>query len=190
MAPLPGDRGSAPSPRRLARRLILTRRKGLLVSDQPIETYRGTVLPAWIDYNGHMNLAYYLVVFDQSIDAFHDHLDIGIPYRKATNFSTFVLETHLTYARELKVGEPIVVTTQLIDADAKRLHYFKRLIHGTEGYLSATGEFVSLHVELAGPRAAPFPPEAHKRVAAMLEQHRSLPRPPELGRSVGLKPRC
>ena len=153
---------------------------------EPLSLHTGRVLPEWIDYNSHMNVAYYVLAFDHASDRLFDHFDLGSTYREATNHSIFVLEAHVTYERELKVGEPLAVTTQLIDADAKRLHFFHRMLHGEAGFLAATLELMTLHVNLKGPKSAPFPAGPAAKIQQVLADHRKLPAPPQLGRRIGL----
>ena len=73
----------------------------------PLELHREAVLPEWTDYNGHMNVAFYLLAFDHATDAFFDHLDLGHAYRKRTDCSLFTLEAHVSYAKELNEGDPL-----------------------------------------------------------------------------------
>lgn len=144
------------------------------------------VLPEWIDFNGHMNLAYYVLAFDKATDRLFDRLGIGDAYRRTTGHSMFVLEAHVTYERELKEGDPLSIESQLIDVDAKRLHFFHRMCHAEHGYLAATIELLGVHVDMSGPRSAPFPEAPASAIANMLGEHRLLPQPPQLGRSIGL----
>jgi acyl-CoA thioester hydrolase len=153
----------------------------------PLAPYRTTVQPDWIDYNGHMNVAYYVLAFDKATDALLDRLGLGEAYRRAADCSIYVLEAHVTYERELKRGEPLAIATRLIDADRKRLHFFHSMTHAGAGYLAATTEILALHVDLAGPRSAPMPDTALAEVAALLAEHRQLPPPPQLGRRIGLR---
>ncbi len=134
-----------------------------------------------------MNLAYYVLVFDKATDALLDRLGLGEAYRRASDHSTFVLEAHLTYEREVKEGAGLRVTTQLIDADEKRLHFFHRMYDAGSGDQVATNELLSLHVALAAPRAVPFPPEGQAAIAALLADHRDLPRPAQLGHVIGIR---
>jgi acyl-CoA thioester hydrolase len=78
------------------------------------------------------------------------------------------------------------VTSQLLDLDEKRFHFFQEL-HHADGWLSATGEGLGLHVDLAGPKVVPMPPETYDKIAAIYEDHRNLPRPARAGRSIGIK---
>lgn len=151
--------------------------------------FRTTVQPQWIDYNGHMNVAYYMLVFDKATDGLLDRLGLGEAYRRAANHSIYVLEAHVTYDRELRLGDPLTIETQLIDADAKRIHFFHRMSHAEAGYLAATNELLALHVDLAGPRAAAMPEDARAALERLLAEHRRLPAPPQLGRRITLKRR-
>ncbi|HUI16101.1 MAG TPA: thioesterase family protein [Alphaproteobacteria bacterium] len=153
---------------------------------QPLELHRERVLPEWTDYNGHMNLAYFLVAFDHATDAFFDHLDLGRAYRLRTNCSLFTLEAHVSYAHELNAGDPLRLSTQLVAFDAKRLHYFHRMYHAEEGFLAASNELLSIHVDLETRRSSAMPAEAQARLERLLAEHRRLPRPPELGRVIAL----
>src|SRR5262245_65164710 len=88
----------------------------------PFDRFRGEVLPEWIDYNGHMNLAYYTVLFDQATDILFDELGLGLDYRRDRQLGTFVAETHNLYERELLVRAEVRVVTQILGLDDKRLH--------------------------------------------------------------------
>ena len=104
---------------------------------------------AWIDYNGHMNMAYYNLVFDQALDQVFDELGIGAAYVRDGGGSCFTVEIHVTYVQELKLDDPLRVTFQLLDWDEKRLHFFGEMHHAEYGYLAATSEQMSLHVDMA-----------------------------------------
>ncbi|HXZ02321.1 MAG TPA: thioesterase family protein [Stellaceae bacterium] len=153
----------------------------------PLSPFKTAVQPDWIDYNGHMNVAFYVLAFDKATDGLLDHLGLGEGYRRAINCSIYVLEAHVTYDRELKLGETLAIDTQLIDADMKRLHFFHRMTHAAAGYLVATSELLALHVDLGGPKAAPMPPTALVAVDRLLAAHRLLPPPPQLGRRIAIK---
>jgi acyl-CoA thioester hydrolase len=154
---------------------------------QPLDLYRGPVQAEWIDYNGHMNVAYYVLVFDKATDLLLGHLDLGGDYRHATNHTIYVAEAHVTYEREVKAGDLLRVTTQLIDADEKRLHVFHTMYHAEAGYRAATNELLALHVDLGGPRSVPFPAAQRAAVEALAREHETLARPPQLGRVIGIR---
>lgn len=152
----------------------------------PFDRYRAVVRPSWIDHNGHMNMGFYLVVFDFATDAWFHYLGLGEPHRAAQAVTTFCLEAHVTYHREVRAGDPLRFTTQLLAWDAKRLHYFHEMYHAADGFLVATNELVSLHVSEATRRAAPMAPEILERLARIQAVHDALPRPAQVGRRMGL----
>lgn len=154
-----------------------------------IAAHEDKVQPDWIDSNGHMNLAYYVVVFDRATDQLYDVLGIGNAYREATGNSCFTLETHTLYEREVTVGERLRVNTTLLSVDAKRLHYFHEMFHAEEGHRVAAQELLALHIDMRVRRAAPFPAaEMSKIEAAMITQGaRSLPE--GVGRRISLRSR-
>ncbi len=153
----------------------------------PFDERRDTVRPEWIDRNGHLNVGYYVLAFDFATDAFLAWLGLTDEHRAAERIATFALEGHVTYQREVKEGDPLRFTTQLLDFDAKRVHYFHRMYHGSEGYVAATSECLSLHVSQETRRSAPFHPSVLERIEGVLDAHRELPRPDEVGRVMGLR---
>jgi acyl-CoA thioester hydrolase len=157
--------------------------------EAPLVLHREKIRSEWIDYNGHMNVAYYVLVFDHATDALLDFLGMDEGYRKRTGFTTYVLETHVSYDRELKHNDPVRVETQLLDFDAKRLHYFSRMFHGDDGFLAATTEIMLMHIDTRGPMAAPMPDEVLARVEALMATHRGLGRPPQAGRVIAIRRR-
>lgn len=140
----------------------------------------------WIDYNGHLNMAYYNVLFDRAVDEAFNLLGIGPDYVKARRHSCFTAEIHVRYLRELHAGDPVRVTFQLLDYDAKRIHYFEQLFHATDGWVSATSENMSLHVDMEAKKTAAFPSEAMKRLADMKASHARLPVPEAAGRRIAM----
>ena len=140
----------------------------------------------WIDYNGHLNMAYYNVLFDRAVDEAFELLGCGLDYVRTRKHSCFTAEVHVRYVRELHAGDQVRVTFQLLDHDAKRMHYFEQLFHASEGWVSATSENMSLHVDMTAKKTAPFPPEVAERLAAMLTAHRTLPRPDGAGRRIAM----
>ena len=150
----------------------------------PFDHYKGEVLPEWIDPNGHMNLAYYIVLFDYATDALFDAIGIGRAYKDASNHGTFVAETHNLYERELLVGERVRVATQILGTDGKRLHLAHEMFSCKSGQRAATQELMYLHIDLAERRVAPWLPEARARVAAAASAHARLPTPDWVGRRI------
>lgn len=157
--------------------------------DAPIERWREPILPEWCDYNGHMNVAFYVLVFDHATDAFWDVLGIGLDYRERTGYSTFTVEAHITYDREVKEGDEVRCATQLLGFDDKRIHYFHRMYHAVDNYLAATTEILAVHVDLSIRRVAPMPDDIQSRLAAVMDAHRGLAAPDEAGRVIAMGPR-
>ena len=154
--------------------------------DAPLCLYRTTVKPEWLDYNGHMNEAYYVLVFSRSTDAFMDFAGQDAGYRARSNTSIYTLETHVMYLQEVSEGEEVRVKTQLLGYDAKRYHLFHSMYHGGSGDLLATGEHMLVHVDMGGPKSAPFPPEIADRLAAIRAAHAGLAVPDQAGRAIAL----
>jgi acyl-CoA thioester hydrolase len=152
----------------------------------PFDVFRAVVRPEWIDHNQHMNMGYYLVVFDLATDEFLRWAGLDQAHRAARDVTTFALEAHVTYHREVRGGDPLRFTTLLLGHDAKRIHYIHAMYHGTEGYLAATNELLSLHVDRRTRRGAPMAPEVLARLARIQAAHDALPRPPQAGRRIGL----
>ena len=144
----------------------------------------GVVLPEWIDANGHMNLAYYVVLFDQATDLLYDELGVGQAYRNATGNSTFTAETHTLYQREVRVGERVRVVPYLLGADARRLHYFHEMFHADDGHRVATQELMALHIDLSVRRVAPFPADVLVRIQQAVRARGDRPPPDGVGRRI------
>ena len=126
----------------------------------PFDTHRDVVRPEWIDHNGHMNVGYYLVVFDFATDDFMAWVGLDAAHRREHHVTTFCLEAHV--------------------------HYIHAMYHATEGFLASTNELMSLHVSKATRRAAPMAASVLTRLAAIQTAHDALPRPPTAGRRIGL----
>ena len=144
----------------------------------------GVVLPEWIDANGHMNLAYYVVLFDQATDAMYDVLGVGQAYRDATGNSTFTAETHTLYEREVRLGERVSVVPRLLGVDAKRLHYFNEMFHAEQGHRVAAQELIALHIDLRVRRVVPFPADLLARLQASVKERGDQPMPHGVGRRI------
>ena len=153
----------------------------------PIECPLINVRRDWIDYNGHMNMAFYNVVFDKGVDHVFNGLGIGVDYMSNTNASCFTMEIHVTYAQEVMLDDPLRVTAQLLDADPKRLHLFLQMFHAQKNYLAATMEQMVLHVDLNERRGAPMPESVQANVQTLREAHDKLPIPSQVGSVIGIR---
>jgi acyl-CoA thioester hydrolase len=148
-----------------------------------------TVPPAWIDYNGHMMDGYYSVAFAEATEEFLDHVGFGAAYRQETNSSIYTAEGHLCYVKSVRSGERLRYSTQLLGADAKRMHVFHRMTEAESGDEVATNELMFLHVDIATERVTPMPPARRSAVEALAAEHAALPVPSSAGRSVTMHPR-
>ena len=144
------------------------------------------IQPDWIDYNGHLNMAYYNVLFDRCSDEAFELMDMGPDYAKRRKLTIYTAEVHICYVRELHLGDTVTSTFHLIDHDDKRLRAYQEIRH-VDGWLAATSESLSLHIDMAGPKVAPFPADIQAKVEAMRAAHASLPMPERAGRSIGIK---
>ena len=145
-----------------------------------------TVRPEWIDYNGHMNVGYYVLAFDHATDALLNHLGIGDDYRRDANCSTFVVESHVTYQQEVTEGTALSFTTRILGSDAKRLHLFHQMIRSEDGALAATNEVMVLHIDMASRRTAPLPEAVQERMAAIAAAQSAMALPKEVGNVMAI----
>jgi acyl-CoA thioester hydrolase len=143
------------------------------------------VEPQWIDYNGHLNMAYYNVLFDRAGDELWTTVGMGSEYLATRRNSTFTAECHVRYIKEIQLDDPVQVSILLLAADQKRLHTFRELRHATDGWLSATSENMTLHVNLDARKTTAFPQDIDTRVQALLRRHSSATRPDGIGRKIG-----
>lgn len=152
----------------------------------PLELYRTTVNPDWVDYNRHMTEAAYLTAFGWATDALFRYIGDDEAYR-AAGHSFYTVETHINYEREVAVNEPLRFTTQVLDVDTKRLHFFHEMFHGDSGVRLATTEQMLVHVEMNEGRSAPILPDVAEALAAVVASHRTLPTPPQVGSVMKIK---
>jgi acyl-CoA thioester hydrolase len=146
--------------------------------------HEDVVRAEWIDVNGHMNLAYYIVIFDHATDVAFDALDIGTAYRERTGNSSFIVETHTIYEREAKEGERLRVSSRLLGADAKRVHVFHEMFRANTDQRVAAHELLALHIDMRTRRTAPFPPDRQAALAAAVRAQADRPLPNGVGRRI------
>lgn len=159
--------------------------------DEPgwMESGTAEVLQDWIDYNGHMNVGYYVVAFDRATETVCVELGVGEAYRRAQDASIFVLEAHVTYDREVVQGAPLAFRSRIVDHDAKRFHLLHRMFHAEEGFLAATNELMCMHVDLTTKRSAPLPASASRRLGELHADHRGVDEAEGIGRRIGIRRR-
>ena len=146
----------------------------------------GEVLPEWIDVNGHMNVAYYVLAFDLSIDVLWDRFGITRDYIENSRGSTFAAESHVTYQKELLEGERYSITEQIIAYDEKRLHHFQRLYRYRDQALAATLEWMTLHVDLNKRRVSHWPKNILAKIEEFAAEQGMADMPIEAGRQMSV----
>jgi len=145
--------------------------------------------PGWIDYNGHLNMAYYLVVFDRGYDVVAESLGMGAEYARTRRMTTYTGDARIAYLNEVHQNADLVTSYQILDHDEKRIHAFQELRHAADGKVAATCETLTLHIDMAGPKVCPFPPDVMERVEALAANHAGLPVPDGVGKKIGLRRR-
>ncbi len=146
--------------------------------------------PQWIDFNGHLNMAYYNVLFDRGMDHFFDAWGLGEAYRERTGSTTYSAEAHVRYLRELHLEDPVQVRLRLLDHDPKRIHTFAWLQHATDGWVAATCEVMTLHVDQTGadgPKVAAMPEPVLQSLAATAKGEASFGTVEEAGRPMAIR---
>ncbi len=153
----------------------------------PIISQPYNIESQWIDYNGHFNMAYYNVLFDRDSDVGLASLGLGPGYVKRTGNSYFTLEAHVSYIRELRAEDQVVITTQILDYDTKRLHYVQQMHHAAENWIACVNEIIVMHVDMTTKRSSPFPDEILAKFKTMREVHKSLPIPKQVGHKIEIR---
>lgn len=144
----------------------------------------GRVLPEWIDINGHMNVAYYVLAFDKAVDVLWAQLGITDDYIQSGAGTTFAVECHVTYQRELREGDPYRITSEILAYDEKRIHQFQRMYHAGQKFLSATGEWMNLHVDLETRRVSPWPASVLGALSELTGRQKGARFPQEAGKQM------
>jgi acyl-CoA thioester hydrolase len=154
---------------------------------RPLRSATRRVLPEWIDYNGHMNVAYYVLAIDKAMDDIFDQLGMGVEFVRERRMGPMALATQVHYLDELLEGQEFVCDLQVLDADHKRMHYFVTMHHLAKGTVAATFEGLSINVDLEARRSVPLPDDIHARLEAVRAAHAGLPRPPQVGARIGIR---
>lgn len=152
--------------------------------------YTTKIKPEWLDYNNHMNVAYYVLIFDEAGVQLVADLGLSEEVTKKTNISWMVLENHITYNNEVVLDQPVEVRCQLLDYDSKRLHlYFEMYAADEEGgeYLASTLEQMAMCVDLDLRKACEFPALVATNIEQMAEEQKVLEKPVNIGRTIGIR---
>lgn len=152
-----------------------------------IRLFASPVLSDWIDYNGHMNDAYYVVAFSKAIDAFMLHIGLDETFRSKHCVSIYTLQSMVTYLQEVGESEPILIKGQLLESDNKKLRLFMTMYHEESNDVLATMETLLLHMDMENHKAAPFLPDTQAQVARLQESHNQLVTPSNAGKAIAMK---
>ncbi len=155
---------------------------------QPVSLpcHRDSVRAEWVDYNGHLRDAFYMLIFSFATDALIDEIGLPDAVRKARKRSIYTLEAHINYLHEIKEGTPVRVDMRLLGHDAKRLHLYLEMFAGDGAEPVAAGEQMLLHVDTSGPRAVAFDPDIAASVRSLADAHAERPPAKYAGRVIGL----
>ncbi|WP_205300049.1 MULTISPECIES: thioesterase family protein [unclassified Pantoea] len=150
-------------------------------------THQATIVEDWIDYNGHLRDAFYFLLFSHATDALMDRIGLDADGRAIHGHTLYTLEAHINYLGETRLGEQVQVFTQLIDHDSKRLHIVHHLYRPADGELLAASEQMLMNIASLAGRAAKFATGVEANISALLQTHRTLPRPGYCGRVIGIR---
>jgi acyl-CoA thioester hydrolase len=145
--------------------------------DAVLWLHEAVVRPEWVDYNGHMNEAYYVLIFGDATDAFYDHVGLDDTARRRDCVSLYTVEAHIRYLIEAHDGERLRIGTRVVAHDEKRLRLHHTMVRVRDGETLAMIELMALHVDKRVVRATPFLPEAAARIEAVSRAQASLPPP-------------
>lgn len=155
-------------------------------ANAPLTPYRTAIQPEWVDYNGHLRDAFYLLIFSYATDALMDQLGLDEAGRARTGHTLYTLECHLNYLAEVKLGAEVEVRTQLLAHDRKRLHIHHGLYYPGGEQLLAASEQMLMNIDSRSARSTPFDPQVALRLHALGEAHRGLLPPAWVGSVIGL----
>ncbi|MGC4112155.1 MAG: thioesterase family protein [Nocardioides sp.] len=194
-APLPADRQAAVDAMREAHAArVTTPNEGRSAQEwddsapiaAPLRLHETTAPPEWMDYNDHMSESCFLLAFGDSADVFFRFIGIDEAYR-AAGHSLYTSQTHLHHRQEVALGEPLVMTLQLLDHDRRRLHLYHEMRHGETDELIAMAEQLLVHVDMEAGRSSDLPDDLYAHVAAIHRAHADLPRPAVVGHPIAIR---
>ena len=152
-----------------------------------LTTYRTCIASDWVDYNGHLRDAFYLLIFSHATDALMDMLGLDEAGRARTGHTLYTLECHLNFLAEVKEGEEVEVRTQVLAYDAKRLHIHHGLYRPGEDASLAESEQMLMNIDNTAGRATSFDAVVAGKVVQLASEHQELPQPVCVGRVIGLR---
>lgn len=154
-----------------------------------LTTYRTPISADWVDYNGHLRDAFYLLIFSYATDALMDEIGLDEVGRAATGHTLYTLECHLNYLAEVKLGAEVEVRTQILGFDAKRLHIHHSLHYPGDAAELAASEQMLMNIDSGAGRSAAFVETVAERIRGIAAEQVGLPRPVHVGRVIALPQR-
>ncbi len=156
--------------------------------DAPVKLPKKRVLKSWIDYNGHMNVAFYTMAFDKSLDIFLEKtLGLGETHARENDQGPFVVQANFHYLNEMKIYDVFFVQVTLIDFDIKKMHLCLEIISEKQKTIMAISEQLMLNVNLQKRKTEAYPDWAIKRLTLMKENHKNYKLPINIGRKILIK---
>jgi acyl-CoA thioester hydrolase len=143
--------------------------------------------PGWIDYNGHLNTAWYGILFDKAVDEAFLPCGLGPDYVQERGLSYFLVENRMRYRREVGLTDRVRITLQLLDVDDKRMRYVMEMREASEGWLAATSEQLALHVDMTTRKAAAFPADIREALESMRLAHEAKATPEWAGSGIVMR---
>lgn len=137
--------------------------------------YRGSIPPTFEDRNGHMNVRWYLTLYDEAGDAMYLELGLSPESLAESRMGGFDLEHHIWYLAEVLIGETVTIRMRFVGRSAKLMHYMMFMVNETRGVVSSMFECVHAHADLKLRRTAPFPAHVAEKIDQFLAQHVALP---------------
>jgi acyl-CoA thioester hydrolase len=145
------------------------------------------IKPEWVDFNGHLNMAYYMVIFDKALDDLLTPIGLSAEYVTRENKSAFATEVHLNYIKEVMPQDKVYVNFRILDLTTKAYHYGCELFRAKDNALCATMDGITLHMDMVARKTAPFPEDMYKRLQEWHKAHQQLPENPLFGKSCKIK---
>jgi len=152
-----------------------------------LSLHETVVRPEWVDYNGHMSEAYYVLIFGNATDAFYDHIGMDDTYRSREKISVYTLEAHIRYLIEAHSGQHLRIATRVLSHDEKRLRLHHTMLDNDARVLAVT-EIAALHVDTTVPKGCNFHAAPLARITLIARAHGDLPAPlPAVTRHWGMR---
>ena len=154
----------------------------------PFKSKKHKVKKAWMDYNGHMNVAYYTVVFDQAIDEFLEKaIGVGPSFIKEVKQGSYALQTQYRYLRELLLENTVYVSIFVADFTEKNMHLMCQMLDAQDHKICATCETIMVNVDLKHRKSCKYPQAAYEKISALHSASKELRSSTIIGQPIGLR---